>query len=96
MRELIGKIATNDPNVTKSIYRSELVRCCECQKIAPLGIEVVTTKKDGETRKVLGHRNYCRGHGLDYETRTQSQSFHRDIQRKSDNEGYLRNYSKRR
>jgi hypothetical protein len=96
MRELIGKIATKDPNVTKSVYRSELVPCRECKKTAPLGIEVITTKKDGESKKVLEHLYYCRTHGLDYETRTQSLSFHPDRQHKSDNEAYLRNYSKRR
>lgn len=96
MRELIGKIPTNDRNVSKCVYRSELVRCCECQKTAPSGIEVITTQKDGESTKVLGHRYYCRAHGLDYETRTQSQSVHRDTQRKPDNEAYLRNYSKQR
>ena len=95
MRELIGKITTNDLSVTKCVYRSELVRCCACQKTAPLGIEVITTKKDGETRKVLEHRYYCRVHGLNYEAKAQSQSSHRDTQRKPNNEAFLRNYSKK-
>ena len=32
-----------------------------------MGIEVVTLKKDGRSKKVLRHECYCRAHGLDYE-----------------------------
>jgi len=72
MRELIGKIRTKDPGVTEEVYFSELIRCQECEKTVPIGIEVITVKRDKEFRKVLKHGYYCRGHGLDYETRLQS------------------------
>ena len=73
VRDLIGKIRTKDPNVTTRIYLSEIVRCCECQKTVPLGIEVITLKREGESKKVLEHRCYCRDHGLEYEEKAQSQ-----------------------
>ena len=73
MRDLIGKIRTKDSNVTTRVYLSEIVRCCECQKTVPLGIEVVTLKREGESKKVLEHRCYCRDHGLEYEEKAQSQ-----------------------
>ena len=73
MRELIGQMATSEPGVTRSVYRSEMIRCGECQKMAPIGIEVITARKDGDSRKVLEHRYYCRSHGLDYELRSESQ-----------------------
>jgi hypothetical protein len=45
MREIIGRIPTKDPNITEVVYLSEVVRCLECQKTVPMGIEVVTVKK---------------------------------------------------
>jgi len=79
MRELIGKLRTRNPNVTQVVYRSETIRCQTCDKTAPLGIEVVTVKTEGGSRKVLKHEYYCRAHafdahGVDYETRAQSRS----------------------
>jgi hypothetical protein len=71
MRELIGKIPTKDPNITEVVYLSEVVRCLECQKTVPMGIEVVTVKKSREFREVLRHVCYCREHGFDYETKAQ-------------------------
>jgi hypothetical protein len=71
MREIIGKIQTKDPNITEVVYLSEVVRCLECQKTVPMGIEVVTVRKSGESREVLRHVCYCRGHGFDYETKAQ-------------------------
>jgi hypothetical protein len=65
MRELLGKIPTKDPNVSEQVYLSELVRCSECQRTVPIGIEVVTVKKGAESREVLRHQYYCRAHGLD-------------------------------
>jgi hypothetical protein len=62
----------------------------------PFGIEVITTKKDDETKKVLKHEYYCSTHALYYEAKFQSRSFHRDTQPKPDSEAYLRNYSKGR
>jgi hypothetical protein len=76
MRELMGKIPTKDPNITDVVYLSEIVRCLECQKTVPMGIEVVTVKKGGGARKVLRRVCYCRAHGFDYETRVQSLPIH--------------------
>lgn len=72
MRDRIGKLPTKEANVTEEVYLSETVRCRECEKTVPIGIEVVTVKREGEFKKVLDHRYYCRAHGLDYEMRAQS------------------------
>ncbi len=73
MRELMGKIPSkDDPNVIEKVYLSEIVRCHKCQRTAPIGIEVVTIKKDGESKKVVRRGCYCRAHGHDYEMRLQS------------------------
>jgi hypothetical protein len=73
MRELVGKIPTKDPDVIQEIYLSETVYCRECSTMAavPVGIEVVTVKKAGPSKKVLRHEYYCRAHGFVYETRVQ-------------------------
>ena len=63
MRQLIGKIPTKEPNVIEEVYFAELIRCRECQKSVPMGIEVVRVKRDGKSKKVLSHRYYCRAHG---------------------------------
>jgi hypothetical protein len=86
MRELMGKIPTKDPNVTEAVYLSEIIRCRECQRTVPMGIEVVTLQKDGDSKKVLRHEYYCRAHGLDYEERVRSLPIHPDTEhrRKSD------------
>ena len=75
MRELIGKIPTKDPNLTEVVYLTEMVRCLECQQTVPMGIEVVTVKKSGKSRKAVRHVCYCRGHGFDYETKAQISRF---------------------
>jgi len=72
MRELIGKIQTKDPSISEKVYFAEMVRCLECQQTVPMGIEVVTVKKSGETKEILRHMCYCRGHGFDYETKAQT------------------------
>jgi hypothetical protein len=72
MRELVGKIPTKDPNITEVVYLSEIVRCLECQRTVPVGIEVVTVQSDEESKKVIRRVCYCRGHGFDYETKAQS------------------------
>ena len=79
MRELLGKIPTKDPDVIQEIYLSETVYCRECTTMAavPVGIEVVTVKKGGASKKgeaskkVLRHEYYCRAHGFVYEIRVQ-------------------------
>jgi hypothetical protein len=72
MRELMGKIPTKDPNITEEVYLSEIVRCRECQRTVPMGIEVVTVKKSGKSKEVLRHEYYCRAHGLDFEMKVQN------------------------
>jgi hypothetical protein len=72
MRELVGKIPTKDPNITEVVYLSEIVRCLECQRTVPVGIEVVTVARNDDSKKVIRRVCYCRGHGFDYETKAQS------------------------
>jgi hypothetical protein len=77
MRELMGKIQTKDPHITQNIYLSETVRCQECKKTVPVGIEVIMIKKVGEAKKVVKHEYYCRAHaydshGVDYESKMRS------------------------
>jgi hypothetical protein len=86
MRELMGKIPTKDPNVTEVVYLSELVRCRECQRTVPVGIEVITFRKDGESKKVLRHECYCRAHGVDYETRVQGLAIRPHAQRRRESD----------
>jgi hypothetical protein len=74
MRELIGKIPTKDPNTTEVVYLAEMVRCLECEQTVPVGIEVVTVKKNGKSKEAVRHVYYCRGHGFDYEQKAQSLS----------------------
>lgn len=83
MRELIGKIPTRDPNITEVVYLAEIVRCLECQRTLPVGIEVVTVQKSGESKKVVRHVCYCRGHGLDYEKKAQSRPIRAHAQYKT-------------
>jgi len=69
MRQLVGKIPIKNRNVTEEIYLVESVRCQECQVTVPIGIEVVTVRKEGKSKKVIKHSWYCRAHGADYATR---------------------------
>ena len=66
MRQLIGKIPIKSRDVTEEIYLSEYVRCQYCQVTVPMGIEVVTVKKEGQSKKVIKHGWYCRAHDADY------------------------------
>jgi len=72
MRQLVGKIPIKSRDVTEEIYLSECVRCQQCQITVPIGVEVVTVRKEGKAKKVLKHAWYCRAHGTDYTTRAQS------------------------
>ena len=76
MRELIGKIATKDPAFTEVVYLTELARCVQCQQTVPIGIEVVTVKKTGDTRNAIRHVCYCRPHGFDYEEKAKARPIH--------------------
>lgn len=65
MRELMGKIPTKDPDVSQNVYLSETVRCQQCNKTVPVGIEVIMIKTTGDDKKVLKHDYYCRAHAFD-------------------------------
>jgi hypothetical protein len=65
MRELMGKVPTKDPSISQRVYLSETVRCQECNKTVPVGIEVITIKVVGDSKKVLKHDYYCRSHAFD-------------------------------
>jgi len=62
MRQLLGKMSVKHLHFTE-VYLSEQVRCHDCQRMVPMGIEVVTVRKEGEARKVINRRCYCRAHG---------------------------------
>ena len=86
MRELMGKIPTKDPNVTEVIYLSEIIRCLECQRTVPMGIEVVTVRKIGDSKKVLRRQCFCRAHGHDYEMRVQGPAIRPHAQHRRESE----------
>ena len=69
MRQLLGKIPIKYRNVIEEVYLSECVRCQNCQATVPMGIEVVTVRKEEKSKKVIKHCWYCRAHGADYATR---------------------------
>jgi hypothetical protein len=71
MRQLIGRLPGKGRNVFEEVYLSEQVRCLDCQKMVPMGIEVVTIRKEGKSKKVLKRGYYCRAHGADYVSRAQ-------------------------
>jgi hypothetical protein len=72
MRQLLGKTPIKSRNVIEEIYLCEYVRCQNCQAMAPMGIEVVTVRKDGASKKVIKHGWYCRAHGADYAAKAQA------------------------
>ena len=63
MRQLIEKLTFKRRGVTDEVYLSENIRCQECQRTVPVGIEVITVQNAGGKRKVIKHRYYCRAHG---------------------------------
>jgi hypothetical protein len=69
MRQLLGKIPIKYRNVTEEVYHSECVRCQNCQTTVPMGVEVVTFRKEGTSKKLIKHGWYCRAHGAEYATR---------------------------
>jgi hypothetical protein len=74
MHELMGRVPTKNPSIIQNVYLCETVRCQKCHKTVPVGIEVVTFRKVGSSRKVLKHEYYCRphafdSHGVDYESK---------------------------
>ena len=72
MRQLIGKIPVT-AKVIEEVYLSEQVRCRECQKTVPIGVEVVAIEKGTRPKKVLKRAYYCRSHAGDYELRARGE-----------------------
>ncbi|HET7805311.1 MAG TPA: hypothetical protein VFL53_13800 [Pseudolabrys sp.] len=72
MRQLIGKIRVRG-RIVEEVYLSEQIRCGECQKMVPIGVEVVTVEKDTKPKKVLKRAWYCRSHAGDYESRARGE-----------------------
>lgn len=73
MRQLIGKIPIKGQKVVEEVYLSEQIRCCECQKTVPIGVEVVTVQKDGPSKKVVKRAFYCRSHSGEYKSRARGE-----------------------
>lgn len=73
MRQLIGKIPIKGQVVIEEVYLSEQIRCNECQKTAPIGVEVVRVQKEGKSKRVLKRTFYCRAHAGEYESRAQGE-----------------------
>ena len=73
MRQLIGKIPIKGQKVAEEVYLSEQIRCRECQKTVPIGVEVVTVQKDGPSKKVVKRAFYCRSHSGEYESRARGE-----------------------
>jgi heterodisulfide reductase subunit C len=72
MRQLIGKIAVK-ARIVEEVYLSEQVRCHECQKTVPIGVEVVTVVKGIRPKKILKRAFYCRSHAGEYEARARGE-----------------------
>jgi hypothetical protein len=73
MRQYIGRVPTSHRDVIAEIYLSEQIRCTECQKTVPIGIEVVAVQKGSKPKKVLKRTWYCRAHAGDYESRARGE-----------------------
>jgi predicted RNA-binding Zn-ribbon protein involved in translation (DUF1610 family) len=69
MRQLVGRTPIKNRNVIEEIYFSENVRCQTCQITVPMGIEVVTFRKEPNSKELIKHCWYCRAHGADFATR---------------------------
>jgi len=74
MRQLIGKLPSKERGAVDEIYLVEHVRCRECQRTSPMGIEVVTVQKAGTTKKILRRAFFCRAHGAEYQSRAQGET----------------------
>ena len=71
MRQLIGKLPTKERGVVEEVYIAEQVRCRDCEKSSPMGVEVVTVRKDGKKKTVLKRAFFCQVHGAEYQSRAQ-------------------------
>jgi hypothetical protein len=74
MRQFIGKVPSKERGAVDEIYLAEHVRCRECQRTSPMGIEVVTVQKAGTTKKILRRAFFCRAHGAEYQSRAQGET----------------------
>ena len=74
MRQLLGRLPSKERGSVDEVYLSEQVRCRECQKTSPMGIEVVTVQKVGTAKKILRRAFFCRDHGAEYQSRAQGES----------------------
>ena len=74
MRQLIGRLPSKERGAVDEIYLAEYVRCRECQRTSPMGIEVVTVQKEGTTKKILRRAFFCRAHGAEYQSRAQGET----------------------
>jgi len=72
MRQLIGKIKHR--GVTQAVYLSEHTICRECQRTAPVGIEVITFQTEAKSKKIMRRACYCRAHGMEYQAQAQAQA----------------------
>ena len=59
--------------MVEEVYLSEQIRCNECQKTAPIGVEVVRVQKEGKSKRVLKRTFYCRAHAGEYESRARGE-----------------------
>ena len=73
MRQLIGKVPSKERGAIDEVYLAEHVRCRECQRTAPMGIEVVTVQKAATNKKILRRAFFCRDHGAEYQSRAQGE-----------------------
>jgi hypothetical protein len=71
MRQLIGRLPGKERGSVDEVYLAEHVRYRECQRTAPMGIEVVTVQKTGTSKKILRRAFFCRSHGAEYQSRAQ-------------------------
>ena len=72
MRQLIGNIPVTG-KVIEEVYLTEQVRCRECQKTVPIGVEVVAIEKGSKPKRVIKRAYYCRSHAGDYESRARGE-----------------------
>ena len=73
MRQLIGKIPVKG-RIIEEVYLSEQVRCRECQKTVPVGVEVVMVEKETKPKKIIRRTFFCRSHAGDYESRARGEA----------------------
>ena len=72
MRQLLGKLPGKERGAIDEVYLAEQVRCRECLKTSPMGIEVVTGPEGRDNRQKNTETSFfCRAHGAEYQSRAQ-------------------------